>query len=75
MRLTRFALAIFVGRFVRFTIESILVVRYGPQVIAVLADVFRHHVSYLIAAAIAVLVVGWWIWRVRRSKRRTAITD
>ena len=75
MRLTRFALAIFVGRFVRFTIESILVVRYGPQVIAVLADVFRHHVSYVIAAAIAVLVIGWWIWRVRRSKRRTAITD
>ncbi len=69
MRLPRFLLAILSGRFVRFTIESILVVRYGPEVIALLAKVLRHHLSYIIAAGIAFFVIGWWIWRVRKVRR------
>ncbi len=76
MRLTRFVLAIFLGRFARFTIESILVVRYGPEIIAVLAKAFRHHLSYVIAAAIAVVGIGWWIWRVRKVRgRRTSSAE
>lgn len=72
MRLTRFVLAIFLGRFARFTIESILVVRYGPEVIAILADVLRHHLSYVVAAVIAVVIIGWWIWRARKARSRQA---
>ena len=76
MRLTRFILAIFLGRFARFTIESILVIRYGPEVITVLAHTFRHHLSYVIAAVVALVLIGWWIWRVRKVRgRRTPPTE
>ncbi len=72
MRLTRFLLAIFVGRFVRFTIESVLVIHYGPHVIAILAEAFHHHLSYVIAAIVTGAVIGWWIWRIRKVRGRTA---
>ncbi len=74
MRLPRFLLAILLGRFARFTIESILVVRYGPQVIAVLAEALSHHLSYVIAAGIALVVIGWWIWRIRKVRSRRTST-
>ena len=69
MRPLRFVTAIVLGRFVRFTIESILVVRYGPHIIALLAEALRHHLSYVIAAVVAVAVIGWWIWRIKKAQR------
>ncbi len=72
MRPLRFVSAIFLGRFVRFTLEGILVIRYGPHVIAILAEVLRHHLSYVIAGAVAVVVIGWWIWRIRKVRLRSA---
>ena len=68
MRPFRFLSAILLGRFTRFTIESILVVRYGPHIIALLAEVLRHHLSYVIAFAIAFAVLAWWFARLRRAK-------
>ena len=72
MRPARFLSAIFLGRFTRFTIESVLVIRYGPHVIAILAEALRHHLSYVIASAISVAVIGWWIWRIRKARRTKA---
>jgi len=68
----RFVSAIVLGRFVRFTIESILVIRYGPHVIALFAEALRHHLSYVVAAGISVAVIGWWVWRIRKVQRRRA---
>ncbi len=67
MRPLRFLSAIVLGRFARFTIESILVVRYGPHIIALLAEVLRHHLSYVVAVLIAIAFIGWWIWRIRKA--------
>ena len=72
MRPSRFVAAIFLGRLVRFTIESILVVRYGPHVIALLAQMLRHHLSYVIACAVALAIAGWWIWRIRKTRLANA---
>lgn len=68
MRPWRFISAIVLGKFARFTIESILVVRYGPHIIALLAEVLRHHLSYALASVAALALLGWWFSRFRRAK-------
>lgn len=70
MSLPRFLGAIFLGRFVRFTIESVLVIRYGPHVITLLAEAVRHHLSYVIATVLAAAPLGWWAWRVTKMRQR-----
>ena len=70
MRPWRFLAAISLGRFVRFTIESILVVRYGPHVIALLAEVLRHHLTAAIVAIITIAVLAWWFARLRKARLR-----
>ena len=76
MRPWRFLSAIVLGRFVRFTIESILVVRYGPHIIALLAEVLRHHLSYAISVVIALALLGWLFSRFWKARvRDTANTQ
>lgn len=72
MRPSRFVTAIVLGRFVRFTIESILVIRYGPHIIALLAEALRHHLSYVVAALVAIAMIAWWVWRIKKVRRTKA---
>jgi membrane protein YqaA with SNARE-associated domain len=72
MRVPRFLSSIFLGRFTRFTIESVLVIRYGPHVIAILAEAVRHHLSYVIATIVGLAVIAWWVWRIRKAQRARA---
>ena len=66
MNFWHFLLAIFAGRFVRFLIEALLTLWFGPQVVTLTANLFRHHfVAILIGAGI--LVAAWLVWR--RAKR------
>ena len=66
MNFGHFLLAIFAGRFVRFLIEALLTLWFGPQVVTLTASLFRHHfVAILIGAG--VLVAAWLVWR--RAKR------
>lgn len=74
MRPSRFVLSIFTGRFVRFMIEGILVIRYGPHVIALLAEMFRHHLMSVIAGLIGLGIVGWWVWRLRKGRQPRVVT-
>jgi len=69
MRPWRFLSAIALGRFVRFTIESILVVRFGPHIIALLAEVLRHHLSYAIAFVVALALLAWWFSRITKLRK------
>ena len=63
MNIRRFLLAIFLGRVVRFSILSFLVLFFGPQIMSVIADLFHHHrwetigVVVVIAAIVVVLVL------------------
>jgi membrane protein YqaA with SNARE-associated domain len=73
MSLPRFLLAIFLGRFLRFVIECLLIIRYGPEVVAFIAGAFRNHLNYVIAAIAGLILIGWWIWRVRKLRARRAL--
>lgn len=64
MRVVNFMLAVFCGRIVRFGVESLLVIHYGPQIVHELSAVMHRHmlagitVLVIILAAIALYAFG-----------------
>jgi uncharacterized membrane protein YdjX (TVP38/TMEM64 family) len=70
MNFAHFLLAIFAGRFVRFLIEALLTLWFGPGIVTMTGSLFAHHFVWILAGAGA-LAVGWLIWR--RAKRRSAL--
>jgi membrane protein YqaA with SNARE-associated domain len=68
MNFAHFLLAIFAGRFVRFLIEALLTLWFGPQVVTLTGNLFAHHFGWILAGA-GVLVVAWLIWRRARRSR------
>ena len=73
MSFPRFLAAIFFGTPLRFSLVSLIVIRYGPEILGFLGGVVHHHLRYLIAAIAVICLVGWWSWRLRkrRSHRRS----
>jgi membrane protein YqaA with SNARE-associated domain len=69
MNFGHFLLAIFAGRFVRFFIEALLTLRFGPGIASMTGNLFSHHFGWILAIA-AELVAVWLVWR--WAKRRGA---
>jgi membrane protein YqaA with SNARE-associated domain len=63
-----FLLSIFVGRVIRFTILSVLVVRFGPQVANAMGSLLRNHLLLSLAVFVAgvALLFAWMLMRRRR---------
>jgi membrane protein YqaA with SNARE-associated domain len=70
MNFAHFLLAIFAGRFLRFLIEALLTLYFGPGIVTLAGGVFAHRVIWILLGVLA-LVVGWLV--LRRAKRRHAI--
>ena len=70
MRFTHFLLAIFAGRFIRFLILSLLTMKFGPQVVTVMALLVQKHLIAVLMAAGLVLVL--WLWVRSRRRQRSA---
>jgi len=69
MRTLSFMLAVFIGRCIRFGIETALVVKYGPQIVTVMADLAKRHLALtLLVLALIFGGLGWYIWRNIRTK-------
>lgn len=69
MRLLPFLLAVFTGRVLRFGIETVLTVEYGPQIVNVLGAFAKRHL--VLASLLLALIfggLGWWIWRKLKGK-------
>ncbi len=70
MRFRDFLAAIFAGRFIRFLVLSLLVLKFGPQIITLLGALFKRHwwsvVVFVLGAAFVWLIVH------HRKKRRPA---
>lgn len=69
MRVLNFMLAVFLGRFIRFGIEALLVIRYGPQIVHELAFVMHKHMVALLIV-LAVLFGGLAVYVVRKSRAK-----
>jgi len=66
MSFSHFLAAIFLGRFVRFLLLSVLVLWFGPQIVGLVGGVFRRHL-YWVLGAIAIGALSFWLLRWRRS--------
>src|SRR5437588_9471183 len=55
MRFRDFLVAIFLGRFVRFLVLSILVLWFGPTIIGLLGGLFRRHWIWVLACVSSAL--------------------
>ena len=72
MPILNFMVAVFVGRVIRFGVESLLVIRYGPQIL----HSFSAHTlaaSIVIGAVIALGAV-FYFFKIRRKKKRQSVT-
>ena len=72
MNVAHFALAIFVGRFIRFLILAFLVIRFGPSVVGTIT-LLAHKRGIAILVAIAGVAIAVWavLWYRRRLKARS----
>ena len=61
-----FLVAVFLGRVIRFTIEALLVIRYGPQIVGTVMTVARQHTRGLLAVC-ALLVLALVVWMLRKN--------
>jgi membrane protein YqaA with SNARE-associated domain len=71
MRFRDFMAAIFAGRFIRFLILSLLTIKFGPQFIEVVGNLFRHHFRLVLVAVLAGLVIWLWWWRRKRARTQS----
>jgi uncharacterized membrane protein YdjX (TVP38/TMEM64 family) len=68
MSFWHFLLAIFVGRLVRFLILSLLVLKFGPQVVALTSAAVARYWPALALAVTAIAGLLAWLWyRARRA--------
>jgi len=72
MNFGHFLLAIFAGRFVRFLIEALLTLWFGPGIVTMTGSLFAHHFWWIVAGA-GVLVGGWLIRRRARRGRAALV--
>ena len=70
MRLPNFLLAVIVGRLIRFGVLSVLTVVFGPQIVAKTKDLFKHHPSLAVLAILALIALGYVIYRLLRAPVR-----
>jgi membrane protein DedA with SNARE-associated domain len=63
-------LAVFIGRLVRFGVEAALTIKYGPQIVDVVGDLFKHHLT-LTLVVLFVLVGLLLFWVIRKRYKKT----
>ncbi len=71
MRVPNFLLAVFVGRMVRFGVEAILTVKYGPEIVKVAGALFRDHLIATLSV-LGILLCALLVWMLRHRFRRTS---
>jgi membrane protein YqaA with SNARE-associated domain len=76
MNIWHFMLAVFTGRAVRFGVEAALTVKYGPQIVDVAGDLFKHHlVATLIVLCVLLGVLVLWVLRKRYKKSSDDVNE
>jgi membrane protein YqaA with SNARE-associated domain len=71
MRFRDFLVAIFLGRFVRFLVLSVLVLWFGPQTVGLFGGVFKRHWILVLG----IIMSGVCLWLVLRLRRRVDEED
>jgi len=70
MKMMPFMLSVFVGRVIRYVITAILTIKYGPEIVNIVARLATRHRIALSAGVIAVLaLLVYWLWRTMWKRR------
>lgn len=69
MRPLAYFTAVFLGRLVRFGVNAVLTIRYGPEVVNHSGAFFRHHLVATLTI-VGVLLVALVAWIVQKSRSR-----
>ncbi|HTW58827.1 MAG TPA: VTT domain-containing protein [Terriglobales bacterium] len=69
MRFRDFLVAIFLGRFVRFGLFSLLVLWFGPEFVEIAGALFKQHLPWVLGVAASGVLV-WLLLRSRNAARR-----
>jgi membrane protein YqaA with SNARE-associated domain len=70
MSFTKFLAAIFFGRFLRFCILSLLVIKFGPEIVEFVGHVVVRHARVALAIIAVLALVGWWFWWMKKKNGR-----
>lgn len=65
-----FLFAIFLGRVARFTILSILVMVFGPQIVSLITTMARQHLPATLAGLGILILLGVLIWKLRLRRQK-----
>lgn len=69
MRTVNFMLAVFCGRLIRFAVESLLVIRYGPEIIREINVIIqRHAIAGLVVLAVILAAIAYYAIRKFKGK-------
>jgi len=71
MRFTHFLAAIFAGRFLRFLIEALLTLWFGPSIVALTGNLLTHHFVWVLAV-MGEIAAAWIVWRLVTKKKNAA---
>jgi membrane protein YqaA with SNARE-associated domain len=72
MKIWQFMLAVFTGRAVRFGVEAVLTIKYGPEIINVVGEMFKHHLTIMLV--IVALLLGLLLfWVIRKLFKRNGV--
>lgn len=73
MPIVNFMVAVFLGRLIRFGVEAILVIRYGPQIMHELSAITQRHLAagLSVLAVIIALAVFYFVRKSRKKRRET----
>ena len=73
MRIPAFMLAVFVGRIIRFTVVSLLTIRYGPEIVHEVGRLMHDHiVAVLVTLGVVLGALALVVLRKGMARRQTA---
>ncbi len=71
MKTLWFFLAILSGKFLRFTIEAIIIILYGPKILNTISSGLHDHLNYVFAfAGLLVVLIAIWVARKIFDRRK-----
>ena len=70
MKFTHYLGAIFAGRFLRFLLISLLVLKFGPDFLRIFGIAFRQHFYWVLMILVVGALGAWMRWRASKANRR-----
>ena len=70
LKVARFVLAVLIGRFVRFSVEAALAIRYGEAAL----EMIKQH-GLVVLGVVAALGVAFWAWRTVAARRAAPVGE